>query len=222
MASLLTESGIVVGPDDRITPSLDTPVTNGLVVDVVRVEVLDVREWQPIEHQTIKTDDDTLAKGTQKVTQEGSNGEKIITWNITYVEGVEESRILLGEEVAIAPVDELVSVGTKVTAPAAAPVPSGGGATYSGSHSDWMAAAGIAPEDWSAVEILIHRESTWNPNAVNPYSGACGLVQALPCSKLGPNWNDPVVALIWGDGYVKSRYGGWQQALAHSYANGWY
>lgn len=218
VASLLAESGIVVDGDDRVTPSLDTPVTEGLVVDVQRVEVLDVREWQPIEHQSVKTDDDTLAKGTEKVTQEGSNGEKIITWTITYVEGLEESRIWLGEEVAIAPVDELVSVGTKVGAVPAA----GGGTTYAGSHSDWMSAAGINPADWSAVEILINRESTWNPNAVNPSSGACGLVQALPCSKLGPNWNDPVVALQWGDNYVKQRYGGWQQALAHSYAVGWY
>ena len=88
--------------------------------------------------------------------------------------------------------------------------------------ADWMAAAGIAPSDYSAVEILVERESSWNPNAVNSSSGACGLTQALPCSKLGANWNDPVVALAWGDAYVKGRYGSWQAALAHSYANGWY
>ena len=28
--------------------------------------------------------------------------------------------------------------------------------------------------------------------------------------------------VAWGDAYVKERYGSWQAALAHSYANGWY
>ena len=88
--------------------------------------------------------------------------------------------------------------------------------------SFWITFAGIAPADFAAANRLIQRESGWNPTAVNASSGACGLVQALPCSKLGANWSDPVNALRWGDNYVKNRYGGWSQALAHSDANGWY
>lgn len=91
-----------------------------------------------------------------------------------------------------------------------------------GGHQDWMAAAGISSSDYGDCEILIQRESSWNPEAVNASSGACGLVQALPCSKLGPNWKDPVVALKWGDQYVKERYGGWGPALQFHYAHNWY
>lgn len=94
--------------------------------------------------------------------------------------------------------------------------------TYSGSHADWMRAAGIAESDWAIVEKLIQKESSWNPNARNPSSGACGLPQALPCSKLGSEWNNPVHALRWADNYCKQRYGGWSGAWSFWTSHHWY
>lgn len=90
-----------------------------------------------------------------------------------------------------------------------------------GSHTELMTAAGIPYNEQASAERLVQRESSWNPNALNSI-GACSLVQALPCSKIGGNWRDPVTALVWGNGYVKSRYGTWNAALAHSLANNWY
>jgi len=89
------------------------------------------------------------------------------------------------------------------------------------SHSEWLAAAGIPQDQWAAAEILVQRESSWNPNAYNSI-GACSLVQALPCSKIPGDWRDPVNALKWGNEYVRARYLNWQNALAHSYSHGWY
>lgn len=103
-------------------------------------------------------------------------------------------------------------------APVPPPVPV---ARPSGSHNEWMAAAGIPQDQWSAAETLVQRESSWNPLAMNNI-GACSLVQALPCSKIPGDWRDPVTALRWGHGYVVSRYGTWNSALAHSYNNNWY
>jgi len=94
--------------------------------------------------------------------------------------------------------------------------------TGGGNKEAWMAAAGIPQSDWWAVDHIVSRESSWNPNAVNPNGGACGLAQALPCSKLGPNWSDPVVALAWQYNYVKARYGGYPQAVAFWNVNHWY
>lgn len=77
---------------------------------------------------------------------------------------------------------------------------------------EWAAQAGIA---WtSSVERLIHHESKCNPRVWNGAgSGACGIPQALPCSKL-PNGieTDPVSQLRWMDNYVHQRYGGWDEA----------
>lgn len=99
----------------------------------------------------------------------------------------------------------------------AAPAPS-----YGGSKADWMRAAGIPESDWSYVDYIVMRESGWNPNAVNKSSGACSLMQALPCSKIPGAWNDPVNALRWGQSYVSSRYGSWANAVAWWQGHHWY
>lgn len=85
-----------------------------------------------------------------------------------------------------------------------------------------MTQAGIPQSDWTYVDYIVSHESSWNPSSVNPSSGSCGLAQALPCSKLGPNWSDPVVALKWQYEYVKGRYGGYAGAYAFWLANRWY
>ena len=91
-----------------------------------------------------------------------------------------------------------------------------------GKHEGWMNLAGIPPSDWDSANFIISHESGWNPNAVNASSGACGLVQSLPCSKIGANWNDPVTALKWGHNYVTQRYGSWAGAVSFWQANHWY
>ena len=103
---------------------------------------------------------------------------------------------------------------------------SGGGSrmyTGGGSPAEWMAAAGIPESDWWYVDQIVSRESGWNPNATNSSSGACGLVQALPCSKVpGGNGYDPVANLTWAIGYAHGRYGGWAGAYAFWQANHWW
>lgn len=92
-------------------------------------------------------------------------------------------------------------------------------AFYSGSHEDWMAQAGISAADYAAVDYIVTRESGWNPNATNASSGAHGLPQALPYSKTGCGWVDPICQLRWANGYATSRYGGWWAAQAFWSAN---
>ncbi len=123
--SLLNEAGIRLGSNDRVTPE-----------QVQRVDVSEVNQTEKIDYQSVRTEDSTLAKGVTKVTTEGKAGEKKVIYQVTTVDGTEESRTALSEEVITQPVDEQVSVGTKAT-------------SYTGSHADWMSAAGIAESDWS-------------------------------------------------------------------------
>ncbi len=83
-----------------------------------------------------------------------------------------------------------------------------------GSHTDWMATAGIAASDYPYVEFIMMKESGGNPNAVNASSGACGLLQQLSCGKWAHKWNDPVGALIDGSQYAQERYGSWSGAYS--------
>ncbi|WP_040165269.1 aggregation-promoting factor C-terminal-like domain-containing protein [Microbacterium gorillae] len=94
--------------------------------------------------------------------------------------------------------------------------------TGGGAPAEWMAAAGIAQSDWGYVDYIVSHESGWNPNATNSGSGACGLVQALPCSKVEGNGYDPVDNLRWGNGYAVGRYGSWGNAYAFWTANNWW
>jgi len=78
----------------------------------------------------------------------------------------------------------------------------------------------------SCLHELIERESGWNVHATNPDSGAYGLPQALPGSKMasaGPDWrHNPNTQIKWMLGYVNSKYGGSCAALAFQKANGFY
>lgn len=94
--------------------------------------------------------------------------------------------------------------------------------TGGGSPAEWMSAAGIAESDWGYVDYIVSHESGWNPNATNSGSGACGLVQALPCSKVSGNGYDPVDNLRWGTGYAVGRYGSWADAYNFWTANHWW
>lgn len=101
---------------------------------------------------------------------------------------------------------------------------SAGAPTYSGggSKEEWMTAAGIAESDWGYVDYIASRESGWDPNATNPSSGACGVIQALPCSKVPGSGYNPVDNLKWADGYAKGRYGSWSAAYAFWSSNHWW
>jgi soluble lytic murein transglycosylase-like protein len=89
-----------------------------------------------------------------------------------------------------------------------------------------MAAAGIAPEYYGAADYIISRESGWRPGAVNTSSGAYGLCQALPASKMATAGADyltnPVTQLIWCTGYANGRYGGWGGAYQAWLAQHWW
>lgn len=86
----------------------------------------------------------------------------------------------------------------------------------SGSHEDWMRQAGIAENNFSCANVLITAESGWQVTVGNKQgSGAYGLGQALPASKMAP-WGadyltNPVTQLKWMNVYVQ-KYGGWCQA----------
>lgn len=87
---------------------------------------------------------------------------------------------------------------------------------------------GFTGADWEAAKWIIQRESGWNPNAVNPSSGAYGLFQFNPMggNTLGaylPDRNpDPAVQADAGARYMKDRYGTPSAAKAFWEQNQWY
>lgn len=105
------------------------------------------------------------------------------------------------------------------------------GQTYSGTSPQGIAQTMVAARGWSDSEFqclvsLWNRESHWNPYAYNASSGAYGIPQALPGSKMasaGADWQtNPATQISWGLGYIAGRYGTPCGAWNHSQSTGWY
>lgn len=72
----------------------------------------------------------------------------------------------------------------------------------------------------NSLEQIIFHESGFNPKALNKSSGACGIFQSLPCTKmLSTSLQDQVQ---WGFNYIKVRYGTPNNAWAFWQTHGWY
>ena len=88
------------------------------------------------------------------------------------------------------------------------------------------AASLVAADQFGCLDALFQRESGWNPTAKNTSSGAYGIPQALPGSKMasaGADWQtNPLTQVRWGVSYVNARYGSPCGAWAHSESHGWY
>lgn len=91
---------------------------------------------------------------------------------------------------------------------------------------DMVAAQGWGEDQYSCLVALWNRESHWNAAAMNPYSGAYGIPQALPGNKMasaGADWQtNPATQIRWGIGYISARYGTPCGAWEHSERKNWY
>ena len=89
-----------------------------------------------------------------------------------------------------------------------------------------MSGYGWSDSEFSCLENLWNRESSWNYQAQNASSGAYGIPQALPGAKMSEvadDWaTNPSTQITWGLGYISGRYGTPCSAWAHSESVGWY
>lgn len=85
---------------------------------------------------------------------------------------------------------------------------------------------GWSSSQFGCLNLLWTRESGWNPFATNSTSGAYGIPQSLPASKMasaGPDWQtNPATQIRWGLGYIRATYGSPCGAWAHETSYGWY
>ncbi|HSX47926.1 MAG TPA: hypothetical protein VLF41_00230 [Candidatus Nanoarchaeia archaeon] len=100
------------------------------------------------------------------------------------------------------------------------------GTSLSGSTDDPFALARsmnarrFGDQYWPDLYNLWVRESGWNPSSRNTASGACGIPQALPCSKI--NDHSTMGQINWGLDYIGGRYGNPHRAWQHWLAYHWY
>lgn len=81
-------------------------------------------------------------------------------------------------------------------------------------------------DQFECLDSLWTRESNWRHTAENPSSGAYGIPQSLPASKMAEYGDDyrtnPITQIEWGLSYIDERYGTPCSAWGHSESVGWY
>ncbi|MEU4272918.1 transglycosylase SLT domain-containing protein [Streptomyces sp. NPDC026092] len=120
-----------------------------------------------------------------------------------------------------------LATATAVLLGASAAVLGTTGAASADSGSPQQVARQIVPAgQYASFSQIVSHESGWNFHATNTASGAYGLVQALPGSKMasaGPDWKtNPATQIKWGLNYMDARYGSPNAAWAFWQTHGWY
>lgn len=86
-------------------------------------------------------------------------------------------------------------------------------------------AASLAARTYAAGDpkgYIYNNESGNNPGSINASSGACGLGQALPCSKMPCSLSDYACQDNYFTTYMLERYGSWSAAAAFWSVNRWW
>ena len=216
---LLVQENIILQANETTQPvDINSPIVSGMLVSVNKpgVKTLAIKEAIPFESET-KTDPE-LETGQSRVESEGADGERAVIYEIEEKDGVETARREIQKVVIKDPVTRVKVRGTK-------PATLSSSINVSADKVSIMAAAGISEADYAYADFIIAHESNWRPGALNSGSGAYGLCQSLPASKMASAGADyltnPATQAKWCSGYA-SRYGGWQGAYNAWLAQGWW
>lgn len=110
----IEQSGLDIGEDDEVYPSVDTYIKPSMTINLIEVDVEYVTEQEKLYFKEITKNDDTLAKGKTKVVQDGKEGLQENKIKVVYKNGTEVSRELVSSEVVSEPVDKITHIGTYV------------------------------------------------------------------------------------------------------------
>ena len=217
VGEMLSEKGIKLGENDRMSLLMSEPISSGLELKLWREgkQTITVEEETIFETEIIKDADREF--GYKEIRTVGEKGSRNVTYEIIVQNGSEVSRTEIASLVTKESKTQVEVIGMKLVLPP-------------GSHTDWMAAAGISADDYGFVEYIVMREGGWCPvrwqgdsgctnHGSAPSIGGYGLVQSTPGNKMasaGSDWlTNPITQLRWATSYAVSRYGGWSAAYQH-------
>ncbi|CCH71951.1 conserved exported hypothetical protein [Nostocoides australiense Ben110] len=197
---LLALLKVKVGSKDIVKPRLDTPIQDGMKLQVTRVKTKTVTKSSTIAFETIRKNDSSLFQGETKVVTAGRKGEKVNYYTVVLHDGKEVKRSYVKTEIPTKVRNQVIAVGTKEK-PAATPKPSSSGSSSSGSSSSGSSSGGSSSGgstggSTSGAGINLANAAMWDRIAM--------------CES-GGNWH-----INTGNGY----YGGLQFAAASWLAMG--
>lgn len=219
VGAVLSDLDIAVGAADRVSPAVNSAPLDGMRIVVQRVTERTETRTSSVPYSTRSTNDPSLSKGTTQVVSPGQDGLARVTYAVVYVDGTLAGRTAIQTVMLREPVSKIVKVGTQAV-PTAPPVTPGSAQAIA---QTMVSARGWDSGQFNCLVTLWGHESGWRVNASNPSTGAYGIPQALPGSKMGAGWQtDASVQISWGLGYIASRYGTPCGAWSYWQSTGWY
>ena len=167
VGQVLSDSGVTLGANDRSSQPANANVVNNMVIKVSRVDTSQTAVTsEDVPFDTVTAESADMLKGDKQVTQAGAAGKIERTFKLVLVDGREASRTLVSENVAVQPVTEKVTVGTKAkpaveAAPAAAPAGANTGAAAPAMMNEAM---------WDKI-AQCESSGNWSINSGNGYYG---------------------------------------------------
>lgn len=221
---LLLDLDVFLEEGDTVSVDLDEQLTDGQNIVVKRAGTDSDTVTETLAFKTVERKDPSLVKGQKLVIQKGKAGKAVTTYGITTHDGAESERVVIARSVLSEPVDEIIGIGTLVVADPAASV-------LSPSEARALAKSMVLARGWdeaqyTCLDKLWTKESNWRVQAQNRSSGAYGIPQSLPGSKMGSvasDWrNNAKTQITWGLKYISGRYGTPCDAWGHSQRKNWY
>ncbi|WP_143168295.1 transglycosylase family protein [Jatrophihabitans endophyticus] len=183
VGELLKNLGVTLDSNDRVTPSLDTVVGDGLRVRVQRVDTKRVTRTEKIDFTVKQVDDKKMYKGNSKVVRNGKEGTARLVYSVVYVDGKKTRQKLVDRSVVADPRTQVERVGTKSRPkPKVSTSHSSGGSSSGGGGLNWDALADCeSGGNWhintgngfyGGVQF---DEGTWNSNGGGKYAARADL-----------------------------------------------
>ena len=114
VADVLTRRRVALDPADKVFPSLDAPVAKGTRIRVVRIQHKAVSEQVPIPYQVHTSPDPKTPRGIIRVKVPGRVGLQERLFKVTLADGIQVSRVLVGQRVIRTPLDRVIAIGSQV------------------------------------------------------------------------------------------------------------
>ena len=164
IALMLKAQKITLGPTDTVLPSLKTNLTKGMDVIITRVKTETIEEKEAIDFKTVIKNDKDVLETKKSVSQNGVNGEKSISIDVTYENGKEVSRKVVKETIVKEPKNKIIVQGTMSPT-----------TVSRGSYSNGTAkVVNIASAPTSGKTLTVKATAYWAFNGVNNTYTASG------------------------------------------------
>ena len=113
VCELLDETGIEIGPLDRIVPSPDSPIEENLEINITRVDVLDITSEREVKPGVLFKADPSMPRGRVDEIKPGSPGVIEDITRVYFKNGQETLRHSLGSRTVVEPIGRVLKVGTR-------------------------------------------------------------------------------------------------------------